>query len=79
VVFLRSDVGQELLGEITTGATIRFLQVKEIRRLMIPAPRPTENGQINLLFKKQVELIDLIKKMQAEVAAQKHLPWTLKS
>ena len=79
VVFLRSDVGQELLGEITTGATIRFLQVKEIRRLMIPAPSPSENGQINSLFNKQVELIELIKKMQAEVAAQKHLPWTLKS
>lgn len=74
---LRSKLGQELLNNIVSGATIPMIQLKELIRLTVIAPDfETANRAIEAL-EREAELqqqIDLLRQEQAQAAAD---IWTL--
>jgi type I restriction enzyme M protein len=77
VTFLRSDVGQMLIEQMTAGATIKFLQLKEIRKLKIPILNNDEQHEIEKLFHRQVTINNELRRLQQELDAQKHAKWTI--
>lgn len=77
VTFLRSDVGQMLIEQMTAGATIKFLQLKEIRKLKIPILNNDEQHEIEKLFHRQVTINNELKQLQQELDAQKHTKWSI--
>ncbi len=72
LIYLRSELGQELLKTIVTGATIQLIQLRELLRLPIAIPSPEKQSAIaNALDEEaaiQVE-IDLLINKQTKVAA----------
>jgi len=77
VTFLRSDIGQMLIEQMTAGATIKFLQLKEIRKLKIPMLNHKEQAEIEKLFHNQVTINKELKQLQQELELLKHANWTI--
>ena len=74
-VFFRSDIGQELLRRIAAGATIPFLQIRELRQLKVPLLDVTEIQQAANVLRDQEELRRKILLLQAELAAIRFEAW----
>ena len=76
-MFLRSPLGQQLLERITTGSTIPFVQLKELRTLPIPVPDPVEQKRVEALFDQQADLREEIKEIESKIADLMPKVWSL--
>lgn len=65
--FLRSPLGQQLFDQITTGSAVPFVQLKELRSLLIPIPDPVRQRRIEKAFDEQVELLEEIRQIEDSI------------
>lgn len=74
-VFFRSDVGQELLRRLAAGATIPFLQIRELRQLKVPVLGAGEVEQAATVLSDQEGLRQKILYLQSALDRVKFEPW----
>ena len=71
-IYLRSELGQELLKSIVTGATIQLIQLRELLRLQIIIPSSEEQLAIENALDKEADIqeaIDVQMNKQSKVSA----------
>jgi len=72
LIYLRSELGQELLKTIVTGATIQLIQLRELLRLPIAIPSPEKQPAIENALDEEAEIqeaIDVQMNKQSKVSA----------
>ena len=74
-VFFRSDVGQELLRRLAAGATIPFLQIRELRQLKVPILLESEAMEAAQVLSEQEDLRQQILKLQTTMDNTKYGHW----
>ena len=74
-VFFRSDVGQELLRRLAAGATIPFLQIRELRQLKVPFLLENEVMEAAQVLSHQEDLRRQILQLQTALGNIKHEHW----
>jgi len=74
-VFFRSDVGQELLRRLAAGATIPFLQIRELRQLRVPLLNADETEQAANVLSDQEGLRQKILYLKNILDRVKFEPW----
>lgn len=77
-VFFRSDIGQELLRRLAAGATIPFLQIRELRQLRVPSLNAEEVEQAARVLTAQEVLRRQILELQSALERLKFEPWSSK-
>jgi type I restriction enzyme M protein len=75
-VFFRSDIGQELLRRLAAGATIPFLQIRELRQLRVPTLNAEEVEQAARVLTDQEVLRRQILDLQIALGRLKFEPWS---
>ena len=75
-VFFRSDIGQELLRRLAAGATIPFLQIRELRQLRVPNLNAEEVEQAARVLTAQEVLRRQILELQVALGRLKFEPWS---
>ena len=75
-VFFRSDIGQELLRRLAAGATIPFLQIRELRQLRVPSLNAEEIEQAARVLTAQEVLRRQILELQSALERLKFEPWS---
>jgi len=75
-VFFRSDVGQELLRRLAAGATIPFLQIRELRQLKVPFLLENEVMEAAQVLSDQEDLRQKILQLQTALENTKHEHWS---
>jgi hypothetical protein len=69
---LRSQFGQQLIGQIVSGATIPFIQIRELMRLSVLVPDKQTSAAAAQALAKEGEVqqqIEALKKQLEEVTA----------
>jgi type I restriction enzyme M protein len=79
VVFLRSDLGQELLRRLVAGAAISFIQTRELRQLMVPVLTPEQVDQAVSVLEKQHQLNQEMHRLKMELDSIHVDAWRLAS
>ncbi len=70
--FLRSELGQELLKSIVSGAAIPLIQLRELLALSVPVPSQSDATRFIDTFERQASIqaeIDRLTKEQAQLSA----------
>lgn len=70
--FLRSELGQEILKGIVSGAAIPLIQLRELLALAVPVPSPEEAQRFIDAFERQAAIqadLDRLTKEQAQLSA----------
>ena len=75
-VFFRSDIGQELLRRLAAGATIPFLQIRELRQLRVPSLNAEEVEQAARVLTAQEALRQQVLELQIALDRLKFEPWS---
>jgi type I restriction enzyme M protein len=65
-MYLRSEIGQELLDSIAMGTVIRRILRSDLQELLIPVPSPKELAAVNATFEEEVSLFDKITALEEE-------------
>lgn len=74
-VFLRSGIGQELLRRLTAGATIPFLQIRELRQLRVPVLGRSQSDEAIHVLQRQHELRLQMQQLQEELDTAQVVAW----
>lgn len=76
-IYLCSDVGQALLRNITSGATVPLIQLKQLKELTVIIPSNQESERIIRTFEEQVQIQDRIKSLQAKLEYLNKAHWSI--
>jgi len=78
-ILLRSELGKELVKSLASGSAIPFVQLRELKQLLIPIPSDEESIKATEAFMQEDDLqkqIDEHQRLQAKLSANF---WALKS
>jgi type I restriction enzyme M protein len=76
-MYLRSEVGQNLLASMVSGATIPLIQLRSLKELPIILPSEEEADKIVITFNKIVELQSEIETLKEEQESLSHSFWNV--
>ncbi len=79
VVFLRSDLGQELIRRLVAGAAIPFIQTRELRQLKIPVLNAEQEYQAIEVLERQQEVNREMLRLKNELESIQMSAWQLPS
>lgn len=66
-MFLKSDIGQAMLGQLVAGAAMPQIATSEIKKLQIPVLAENEKKQILLNFNNEVKMYNDITNIQNHI------------
>jgi len=66
-MFLKSDIGQAMLGQLVAGAAMPQISTSEIKKLQIPVLSENEKKQILLNFNNEVKMYNDITNIQSNI------------
>ena len=79
VVFLRSDLGQELIRRLVAGAVIPFIQTRELRQLKIPVLNTEQEHQAIAVLERQQGVNREMLRLKKELESIQVSAWQLSS
>ena len=74
---LRSPLGQQLLGSVTSGATIQLISLRELMQLEVPLPSPEESASAVDILAREDELQRQIDELAAQQSKLARDLWSL--
>ncbi len=77
LVYLRSEIGQSLLKSITSGSTIPFIKLSDLKELRIIVPDVKTNEKISKKLKKEEDISQQIKELQGQQLALTDNIWNI--
>ena len=77
LVYLRSEIGQSLLKSITSGSTIPFIKLSDLKELRIIIPDVKTNEKISKKLKKEEDISQQIKELQEQQLALTDNIWNI--
>jgi type I restriction enzyme M protein len=77
LVYLRSEIGQSLLKSITSGSTIPFIKLSDLKELRIIVPDVKANEKISKKLKKEEDISQQIKELQEQQLALTDNIWNI--
>jgi type I restriction enzyme M protein len=77
LVYLRSEIGQSLLKSITSGSTIPFIKLSDLKELRIIVPDVKTNEKISKKLKKEEDISQQIKELQEQQLALTDNIWNI--
>ena len=79
LIYLRSYIGQLLLGSITSGSTIPFIKISDLKELPIIIPDDKTKSKMTELLDMENEISQQIKTLSQDQAALTKDIWSLES
>lgn len=76
-VFLRSDIGQELIRRLIAGAAIPFLQIRALQQLKVPVLTGIELERAASVLDEQQQVRQELMRLQERLAAIQFSEWQL--
>ena len=67
-MFLKSDIGQAMLGQLVAGAAMPQISTNEIKKLQIPLLSENEKKQVLLNFNDEIKMYNEIDKINTNIA-----------
>jgi type I restriction enzyme M protein len=77
LVYLRSNIGKSLLNSITSGSTIQFIKLSDLKELPIIIPDKKTKEQMGKSLEKENEISQKIKTLHAEQIALTDGIWSI--
>ncbi len=77
LVYLRSNIGKSLLNSITSGSTIQFIKISDLKELPIIIPDTKTKEQMGKILEKENEISQQIKTLHAEQIALTDGIWSI--
>ena len=77
VMFLRSDIGQELIRRLIAGAAIPFLQIRELRQMKVPVLNLVQSDRAASVLDEQQKLRLELTRLQERLDAMRVEEWQL--
>lgn len=75
-MFLRSPVGQELLGSYRKGTTIPMIALRSLRTMQLPDFSDTDSLRLRDLFKAEMSAAQAFEEIEKQLNAAKHDVWS---
>ncbi|GBG01584.1 hypothetical protein AZSI13_09110 [Azospira sp. I13] len=75
--FLKSEIGQALLKQIVSGASVPLIQLRELEKIRIPVPDRLEQEKTIEAFEKIVEIERLVANSRDEQRKLSNAIWTI--
>lgn len=75
--FLKSEIGQALLKQIVSGASVPLIQLRELEKIRIPVPDRLEQEKTIEAFEKIVEIERLVANSRDEQRKLSNALWTI--
>ena len=66
-MFLKSDIGQAMLGQLVAGAAMPQIATSEIKKLQIPVLSENEKKQVLLNFNNEIKMYNEINKISIDI------------
>lgn len=77
IMFLRSDIGQELIRRLIAGAAIPFLQIRELRRIKVPLLSSVQADRAASVLEEQQKLRWELIRLQERLDSMRVEEWQL--
>lgn len=77
LVYLRSNIGKSLLNSITSGSTIQFIKISDLKELPIIIPDTKTKEQMGKILEKENEISQQIKTLHAQQIAITDGIWSI--